>query len=94
MKWQAVIVLLAIALSVLAPPSLPLMILSDGHAEIGVLDVCHSAAPALSASGEMPFLNSLPFHQQPEILVTFSIQQKPVFSQLLSAFDNEQPPKA
>ncbi len=94
MKWQAVIVLLAIALTVLAPPALPLMIVHDGHSQIGVLDVCHSAAPALSASGEMPCLNSFPLDQQPKPFITYSIQHKPLFSQYLSTFDTEQPPQS
>ncbi len=94
MKWQAVIVLLAIALTIFAPPALPLMIAQGGQAQIGTLDVCHSAAPALSANGEMPCLNSLPLDQQPKFSMTYSVQQKPFFLQLLPTFDTEHPPRS
>lgn len=94
MKWHAVIVLLAIALTVLAPPSLPLMVERGGQAEIGALEVCHSATPALSSTGEMPCMNSLPPLHRPDIAITYTTSQKPFFVQLLSTFDNEQPPKA
>jgi hypothetical protein len=60
MKWNAVIVLLAIALGIFAPPSLPAMIAHGGQASIGILDVCHSAAPALSSNGEMPCVSECP----------------------------------
>jgi hypothetical protein len=94
MKWQAIIVLLAIALTVLAPPSLPLTVARGGHAEIGDLDVCHQATPALSSAGEMPCINSVPAVHRPASFVTLSASQKPFFLQSLFTFDREHPPKA
>jgi hypothetical protein len=53
MRWQACIVLVAITLSIIVPPYLPLAC-RGGQAAIGTLDVCHSAVPALSSNGDMP----------------------------------------
>ena len=94
MKWQAIIVLLAIALTVLAPPSLPLLVARGGHAEIGALDVCHQATPALTSTGDMPCINSAPTVHRPVSFVTLSASQKPFFLQSLFTFDREHPPKA
>jgi hypothetical protein len=93
MKLSVVIVLLAIALGVLAPPSLPLMIIHDGQSSIGVLDVCHSAVPALSSSGEMPCvsecLGSLPLLVPTEIYGIVNPPCKAVFI----SYQKELPPK-
>ncbi len=94
MKWQAVIVLLAIALAVIAPPALPLVIARGGHAEIGALDVCHSEIPAVAANGEMPCINSMPAVYRPASIVTYTISQKPFFLRAIFTLDNEHPPKA
>jgi hypothetical protein len=92
MRWQAIIVLLAITLSVFVPPSLSLTG-SCGQAAIGTLDVCHSAIPALSSNGEMPCMNEcsnahLPLGLQ-EIIHIVSLPDKSVFI----AFQDERPPK-
>jgi len=94
MKWQAVIVLLAIALTILAPPALPLMNVPGRHAQIGALDVCHSATPAVAANGEMPCINSTPAVHCPTSFVAHTVSQKPFFLQSLLTFDSEHPPKA
>jgi hypothetical protein len=94
MKWQAVIVLVAIALTILVPPALPLMSVPGRHAQIGTLDVCHSALPAIAANGEMPCINSMPAVHRPTSFVTHTISQKPFFLQSLFTFDSEHPPKA
>jgi hypothetical protein len=93
MKWQAVIVLLAIALGVAAPPSLPLSAVG-GEAELGILDLCHAGTPALSSNGDMPCMNECPCRPAPpalycdsEIIVT---PCKPLFI----AYQDERPPKA
>ncbi len=94
MKWQAVIVLLAIALTVLAPPALPLITARGQAAQIGDLDVCHSSFPAIAANGEMPCINSLPAVHRPVGFITHAVTQKPFFLQSLFTFDSEHPPKA
>jgi len=52
MKWQTLILLLAIALSIIVPPSLPFLSDHGAMATIGTLDVCHSAMPAVAANGD------------------------------------------
>ena len=93
MKWNAVFVLLAIAVGILVPPSLPIMIAHGGQASIGVLDVCHNATPALSSNGEMPCVNECPcrlLHLEPgRMHGMVKSPCKPV----LIAFQEELPPK-
>ena len=94
MRWQSIIVLLAIALSIVAPPALPIMVAQGGQAEIGTLDVCHSAIPALSSSGDMPCINecmSLPLSQG---LSKISARATPRFKPFCIAFQDERPPKS
>jgi hypothetical protein len=91
MRWRAVIVLLAITLSIIVPPSLTLAG-HGGQAAIGTLDVCHSAVPALSSNGEMPCLNTcsnslLPLASQ-EVIHMVTLPEKPYFI----AFQDERPP--
>lgn len=93
MKWRAYIVLLAIALSTLAPSSFPFLSGQDAMAEIGMLDVCHSAVPALASNGDMPCLY-LPFAENPALTLQETAQIvsepcKPCFI----AFQDERPPK-
>lgn len=94
MKLPAIIILLAIALGILAPPSLPLMLTHDGQASIGVLDVCHSATPALSSNGEMPCVSECPCRllalEQSRVPGMVNPRCKPV----VIAFQDELPPKA
>ncbi len=94
MKWQAIIVLAAIALSIVIPPSLPLVTENGAQASIGTLDICHSAIPALSSSGEMPCVGECPCLPSPlsrtEILHTADLSFKP----FLIPFQDERPPKA
>lgn len=86
-------VLLAIAVGILVPPSLPMMIAHGGQASIGVLDVCHSAAPALSSNGDMPCVSACPCRllslEQSRIDGMVNTPCKPVFI----AFQDELPPK-
>ena len=53
MKVRSVIVLFAIAVSVLSPLSVHLTI-AHGQTSIEALDVCHAGSLALSASHDMP----------------------------------------
>jgi hypothetical protein len=92
MRWCAVIVLLAITLSIIVPPTLT-PAGHGGQAVIGILDVCHTAIPALSSNGEMPCLNEcsnslLPLALQ-EVVPIVTLPEKPYFI----AFQDERPPK-
>jgi hypothetical protein len=93
MRWQAIIVLLAVALSIVVPPSLSLTIADGGHAMIGTLDVCHSTAPALSSNGEMPCVNECPCHPLPLAQKKVPEIANSLFKPLLIAFQDERPPK-
>jgi hypothetical protein len=93
MKWQASIVLLAIALSVVAPPSLPFLSDRGAMATIVTLDVCHSVTPALSSNDNMPCVNEYPCRQ---LLLAQSKNAEIIaspFKPLLIAFEDERPPK-
>jgi hypothetical protein len=94
MKWQAVIVLLAIALTIVMPPSFSFSCGHAGHAMIGTLDICHSATPALSSSGNMPYMQQCPCHPLPLVLQETSEIVNPLFKPFITAFQDERPPKA
>ncbi len=94
MKWQAAIVLLAIALTILAPPALPLVTAHGQAAQIGTLDVCHSATPALAANGEMPCITTMVSIHRPVMFIAIAASQKPFFLLSLFNVDTEHPPKA
>ena len=92
MRWQSIILLLAITLSIVVPPSLQLAG-RGAQAAIGTLDVCHSATPALSSDGEMPCLTEcsgspLPLALQ-EVIHLLSLPDTSIFI----AFQDERPPK-
>ena len=94
MRWKAILVLLAITLTIIVPPVLPNMVASGGLAEIGTLDVCHSATPALSSNGDMPCINvgmNLPL---PQGLIKTSAVAVPRFKPFSIAFQDERPPKS
>jgi hypothetical protein len=93
MKWQAVIILFAIAVSIAVPPSLSLTVVRDKQNAIGVLDVCHSAAPALFSNGDMPSISALPFCSLPLDACMAAESVVPSFKHLLIAFQNDRPPK-
>ena len=94
MRWQAVIVFLAIVVSAIAPPSFHLTAGHDGQAEIGTLDLCHAGTPALSANGDMPCVNGGPCRlfslEHSRLYGMVNPPCKPVFI----AFQDERPPKA
>jgi hypothetical protein len=94
MKWQALIILLAIALSIVVPPSLPFLSDHGAMAAIGTLDTCHSATPALSANGDMPCMNECPCRHLPFAESKTADIFTPLFKPLLIAFQDERPPKA
>lgn len=93
MKWQALIVLLAIAFSIAVPPSLPFVSDRGAMAAIGTLDVCHSAAPALSSNGDIPCMGEcaglsflFALNNAAEIAV-------PLLQPFSIVFQDERPPK-
>jgi len=93
MRWLSMIVILAIALCVTAPPAMSVALSQQGRPEIGVLDVCHSAATALSSNGDMPCMDESPCRPLPlarnEIYAAANSPMKPV----LMVFQDERPPK-
>jgi hypothetical protein len=94
MRWHAVIILLAIVLSIVVPPSLPLTMLRGGQAEIGTLDVCHSATPAISTNGDMPCMSECPCRPLPLLQNAVVAIEDPLFKPFFIAFQDERPPKA
>jgi hypothetical protein len=94
MKWQAIITVAAIALSIALPSSLPIFTDQGRQAAIGTLDVCHSTTPALSSSGDMPCINECPGQIRPSAFITvIEISDTPCEPTVL-AFQDEHPPKA
>lgn len=95
MKWVTVILLVVLAFTVLAPIS-PLSLIIDRQEQplLGNLDVCNSAAPALSSNGEMPCVH-INHSQLPLYLsVTTSVSFHPAFTEVVFTAPNEHPPKA
>jgi hypothetical protein len=92
MRMKSVIVLLAIAFSILSPLSLHLTI-AQGHASIEGLDVCHAGSLALSPGQEAPCVSEplfepcLPSHIDSTMIVDATPR---VF---LTVFPEEHPPK-
>jgi hypothetical protein len=93
MKLQAVIVLLAIALGVAVPPALPMMAVGGGEAEIGVLDLCHAGAPALSSNGDIPCMNECPCRPLPLSKNRVCAVPTPRCKPFIIAYQDERPPK-
>ncbi|MHB8845257.1 MAG: hypothetical protein ACYC7L_11000 [Nitrospirota bacterium] len=96
MKWTTVMLLIVLAFTVLTPSSSFSLVAAaeQGGEEFANLDVCHSAAPALSANGEMPFLNMAIADHVPVFLRTTDAPYNPVFTELILTTRNEQPPQA
>ncbi len=95
MKWVTINLLVVLAFTVLAPLS-PFALILDRQEQplLGNLDVCNSAAPALSSNGEMPCV-SIHTSQLPLYLtITASDTFHPLFTEVVFTAPNEQPPKA
>jgi hypothetical protein len=93
MKWQALIALLAIALSIIAPPSLPFLSDHGATTAIGALDICHSATAALSANGDMPCINE--YYGHPSHLELYNIFEFYFLLKLSEiSYQDEHPPQA
>jgi len=93
MKWQALIVLLAIAFTIAVPPVLILPGGPTGQAMIGTLDICHSATPALSSNGSMPFIQASSCHPLHLTLQETSEIIDPFFKPAITTFQDDRPPK-
>ena len=94
MKWKALIVLLAIAFSVVLPPSLPYLSDNGAIAAIGTLDVCHSATPALSSNGDMPCVTASICIAAPLLAESTNDSLQKTYSELILSSRNEQPPRS
>jgi hypothetical protein len=91
----SLILLVIMAFTVLAPAtSFTLMTVDDGRSFLGNLDVCHSAAPALSSNGEMPCIGLTPCSAAPALAISFSEPFHPVYTELILASSNEHPPRS
>jgi hypothetical protein len=91
---KAVIILLAIMLSIVLPPSLPYTISHGEEASIGILDVCHSGTPALSSNGDMPSINGCPCNPLP-LALQDTMKIEPLLSKpFLISYQDERPPKS
>ena len=96
MKWVSVILLIVLTFAVLAPLSPFSLIIIDRQEQplLGNLDVCNSAAPALSSNGEMPCVNinssKIPLY----LSITTSVSFHPLFAEVVFTAPNEQPPQA
>ena len=95
MKWKAIIVLLAIALGILVPPSLPFLSHHGAMETIGVLDVCHSTTSALSTNCEMPCVHGAATgHLLPLGLLDISQIENQRTKPCFIAYQEERPPKS
>lgn len=95
MKQVTYILLVVIAFTVFVPMTLfTLTILNDGGSFLGNLDVCHSAAPALSSNGEMPCVTASICIAAPLLTDSTNDPLQKVFLELMLSSRNEQPPRS
>ena len=92
MRWKAIIVLAAIVLAFAAAPLTLQVVVADNRVRIGTLDVCHSAVPALSLNGDMPFLSAGIEHHTPFSATADAVLPEAKHSQILFTDLTEQPP--
>jgi hypothetical protein len=93
MRFSSIIVLIALAFTVLAPPSFALTIHGYKAPVLGALDVCHSANPALSSNGDMPCVSESVSFPLPLALNKVVEIVPPPFHPFHIAFQEELPPK-
>jgi hypothetical protein len=95
MKWVSIILLIVLTFTVLAPlSSLSLIIDRQEQPLLGNLDVCNSAAPALSSNGEMPCVSVCPCRSVPTLSISTNEPVHSRFTELIFTAPNEHPPKA
>ena len=92
MRMQALIVILALALSILASPS---VVLEPGYLNQGAFEyfgIERSVNPVLSLCGDMPCLNQCPCQHLPLSLNNATELISPLFLSSLFAYQDERPP--
>ena len=94
MRWQCLIVLMAITVSAVASPSLPPTIAYDRESMIEVLNVCHPVTLALSSNGDMPYMNEHRCSHVPLPSDSCSESLHPVTTPMFFPKTNEHPPNA
>jgi hypothetical protein len=95
MKWVSVILLIVLTFTVLTPMTLlTLMIVNDEGSFLGNLDVCHSAAPALSSNGDMPCVPIVVHSAIPSLSMMNLEPANPLFTELILTTRNEHPPRS
>lgn len=95
MRRIAIILLIVLAFTLVTPlSSFSLGIAGKDGDMLSALDVCHSAAPALSSYGEMPCVHMTANGIIPVVFVTFQETACPLFSELILTTRNEQPPQS
>lgn len=87
--------LIVLMFTVLAPlSSFSLIIVEKGRDLLVNLDVCNSAAPALSSNGEMPCVSVCSCCSVPTISISTNEPAHPRFTELIFTAPNGHPPKA
>jgi hypothetical protein len=95
MRSVSIILLVVLAFTVFAPmTSYTLIAVNDGRAFLGTLDVCHSAAPALSSNGEMPCVPIAVHCAIPSLSMMNLEPGNPLFTELILTTCNEHPPRS
>jgi hypothetical protein len=95
MKAAAVILLVLMLLTAILPVGeLAAPAVHPGEQVIVLLDVCHSSAPAVSPTGEMPCLSERPFVQTPLLAFDHAMQSPLQFPLFILSFYFDHPPQA
>jgi len=94
MRFLASLLLVAVLIGLVVPPTLSVTLAGGGAVEVGLLDVCHQAAPALAANGDMPCINESPCMLSPTLFVIAFTYIDPVSIPLLIPSQNDRPPQA
>jgi hypothetical protein len=92
MRWQALLVLLALALGIVGSPFL---LTEPGYIDQAAFEyfgIERSTNPALSLCCEMPCLNQCAYKHLPLSLNNASEVVRPLFLSFLLAFQDERPP--
>jgi hypothetical protein len=92
MRANSVIVLLAIALSILAPFPVHLTI-AHGETVIATFDFCHAGSPALSTSNHMPCVSQPIYHPCLPSPVEGAEILGPTLTPFVVTFQEEHPPE-
>lgn len=92
MKGRALVILIALAVSVVVPLSVTPSPAGNGTFLI-MLDICDAANPALSANSTMPGIHECPCTILPAGFVGFTHVVDVMFHPLLIAAQEEHPPR-